>query len=554
MEQVHKETLEQVENALPGRESIDLEIFGTEGIPESEVAAHNQRIMAEYAQKEADRRAASGQSNGPKRPKIDISKEIDPEEIKKKLEAHKKAMASGGATPVTPVGGNLSPGRSQSPAGFDTHGSPQVPSQVSYVSASFSAPAIHTERVVQPQASSPPSFQQGQFGMPQSAAFPPAPANSFPPAPYAPQPPNAYPTAPYAQHAYPPRPPAPYGRGGPQQPFNGYQQPPVGYGAPPFNGHNQFQQNAPPHMQPQRHSISSLPLPHQIPGLPPKPNVPGLPPRPSFANPPSGFARGTMPGPPPAQWSPPAQQPMFNPVGPPVPGPGFNGPAAYGAPSQPAQAQQFSAGYGVSQQQPPQAYSGLQASPVPANATPQGQPQAHVSMQPERLSGTEPPAAQSPPEASVEKEEPPPPAKPKRETRLVYGENDISPVSIHTRLPECLLSFYAQSRKKSDQRSTRIMSNRRLRLIKHNGVHMLFHAKARQLDVAVIKNFLCDGGQWFRFCFFCLITGGFYTWCLCLQRYGAFGSELMDDTASGRRKLDAQISSIPSSSYLKLSI
>jgi len=138
MEQVHKETLEQVENALPGRESIDLEIFGTEGIPESEVAAHNQRIMAEYAQKEADRRAASGQSNGPKKPKIDISKELDPEEIKKKLEAHKKAMASGGVTPVTPVGGSMSPGRSQSPGGFDAHASPQVaPPQISYVSRIF---------------------------------------------------------------------------------------------------------------------------------------------------------------------------------------------------------------------------------------------------------------------------------------------------------------------------------------------------------------------------------------------------------------------------------
>lgn len=140
MEQVHKETLEQVENALPGRESIDLEIFGTEGIPESEVAAHNQRIMAEFAQKEADRRAASGQSNGPKKPKIDISKELDPAEIKRKLEEHKKAMANGGITPVTP-GGAMSPGRAQSPGGFEAHGSPQVPPhQVPYVGV----PTIHS--------------------------------------------------------------------------------------------------------------------------------------------------------------------------------------------------------------------------------------------------------------------------------------------------------------------------------------------------------------------------------------------------------------------------
>jgi hypothetical protein len=133
MEQVHKETLEQVENALPGRESIDLEIFGTEGIPETEVAAHKQRIMAEFAQQDADRRAASGQSNGPKKPKIDISKELDPEEIKRKLEAHKKAMASGGLTPIAPSA-NMSPGRSHSPVAFDT---PQVPPQGPYVRVLF---------------------------------------------------------------------------------------------------------------------------------------------------------------------------------------------------------------------------------------------------------------------------------------------------------------------------------------------------------------------------------------------------------------------------------
>jgi len=61
-EQAHKEQLEAIDNALPGQESIDLEIFVTEGIPESEVNAHNQKILAAVAQREADRRAASGQS------------------------------------------------------------------------------------------------------------------------------------------------------------------------------------------------------------------------------------------------------------------------------------------------------------------------------------------------------------------------------------------------------------------------------------------------------------------------------------------------------------
>lgn len=131
MEQVHKEQLEAVDNAIPGRESIDLEIFGTEGIPESEVAAHNQRILSAFAQREADRRAGSGQSgSGTKRQKIDISKDLDPEEIKKKLEAHKKAMAAAaaGASSTAAPGpqGSMSPGRSASPgqAAYDAQGSP----------------------------------------------------------------------------------------------------------------------------------------------------------------------------------------------------------------------------------------------------------------------------------------------------------------------------------------------------------------------------------------------------------------------------------------------
>jgi hypothetical protein len=267
--------------------------------------------------------------------------------------------------------------------------------------------------------------------MPPSTTFSPAPANSFPPATYASQPTNAYPTAPYTQPAYPQQPSAPYGRGGPQQPYNSYQQP-AGYAAQPFNGHNQFQQNA-PHLQPPRHPTSPLPLPHQIPGLPPKPSVPGLPPRPSFASPPGGFGRGGMSGPPPGQWSPPVQSPMFNSMSPPVPGPVFNGSAAYGAPNQPSQSPHFPTGYG-----PPQGYGGSQTSPVPVNATSPGSQQ--VSTKPESMSRIEEPTVtQPPPEAPIEKEEQPPLSKPKRETKLVYGDNDISPVSVHVRLGDYLL-------------------------------------------------------------------------------------------------------------------
>ncbi|KAF9572783.1 hypothetical protein BGW38_008487, partial [Lunasporangiospora selenospora] len=38
--QVHKETINVVPNALPGRESVDLEIYGMEGIPEEDQIAY----------------------------------------------------------------------------------------------------------------------------------------------------------------------------------------------------------------------------------------------------------------------------------------------------------------------------------------------------------------------------------------------------------------------------------------------------------------------------------------------------------------------------------
>ncbi len=37
--QVHKETVSRVPNAVPGRESIEAEIFGMEGVPEGDIMA-----------------------------------------------------------------------------------------------------------------------------------------------------------------------------------------------------------------------------------------------------------------------------------------------------------------------------------------------------------------------------------------------------------------------------------------------------------------------------------------------------------------------------------
>jgi len=274
----------------------------------------------------------------------------------------------------------------------------------------------------QPNTFQPPpnAFQQPPN------TFQPPQANAFQPQPYGQHPPhNTYAAPPYAPpYQQPPQqPPAPFGRGGgPQPPFNGYQQPPAAYGAPPFNSppHNQFQQVPPPHVQQRHQQPPSLPLPHQIPGLPPKPNVPGLPPRPSFANPSSGFGRGHVSAPPTGQWSPPVPQHHHHEFSQPVALPYAQG-----------QAQQFNAGYNNPHQQtPPQPYGGFPSRPSPANSIPLGPqhvttPRTEVQPATGATSGTLPqPVSERP----AEKQDDMPVVKPKRETKLVYGDN-ISPVS-----------------------------------------------------------------------------------------------------------------------------
>jgi hypothetical protein len=112
MSQVHKETLSAVDNALPNRAGLDIEIFGMEGIPEDIIQQHNQRVLTQYHQAEAERRAASGSNvgaggaaaagNQPKKPKFE-----SPSDLKKRLAEHKAKLAaeqanggsSGGGTP-----------------------------------------------------------------------------------------------------------------------------------------------------------------------------------------------------------------------------------------------------------------------------------------------------------------------------------------------------------------------------------------------------------------------------------------------------------------------
>ncbi|KAF7562472.1 hypothetical protein G7046_g1661 [Stylonectria norvegica] len=112
LNQVHKETLTQVENALPNRQGLEVEIFGMEGIPQEILDQHRNRIIQNYYQAQEDRRIATGnplpgqsKENSRKRLKIET-----PEELKQRLEAHraqkKAAPTLTGAEGVAPSSGS----------------------------------------------------------------------------------------------------------------------------------------------------------------------------------------------------------------------------------------------------------------------------------------------------------------------------------------------------------------------------------------------------------------------------------------------------------------
>ncbi|KAI1464139.1 uncharacterized protein F4812DRAFT_443545 [Daldinia caldariorum] len=131
MNQVHKESLSSVENALPNRQGLDVEIFGMEGIPEDIVQQHNQRIIQNFYQAQAERYAATGNpppGQGGKGPAKKLKIET-PDEIKKRLAEHrarvaaqKTAMGGGSATHTLLEGrpDGQSPAQNASPGAFNS--------------------------------------------------------------------------------------------------------------------------------------------------------------------------------------------------------------------------------------------------------------------------------------------------------------------------------------------------------------------------------------------------------------------------------------------------
>ncbi|KAK9455722.1 hypothetical protein V1511DRAFT_516535 [Dipodascopsis uninucleata] len=99
VQQVHKESINQVFNAIKGREKTDIEIFGLEGIPESAIKAHEDQIHEKYAKASESPVKSTLQIAAPyKRPKVSS---VNRDDILVRLAAHRAARAASESTGST---------------------------------------------------------------------------------------------------------------------------------------------------------------------------------------------------------------------------------------------------------------------------------------------------------------------------------------------------------------------------------------------------------------------------------------------------------------------
>lgn len=47
--QVHKDKIDKIPNALPGRNNVEIEIYGMEGIPDNDIKDHEKQKQGKYS-------------------------------------------------------------------------------------------------------------------------------------------------------------------------------------------------------------------------------------------------------------------------------------------------------------------------------------------------------------------------------------------------------------------------------------------------------------------------------------------------------------------------
>lgn len=105
LNQVHKETLTQVENALPNRQGLEVEIFGMEGVPADALEQHRARLLQNYYAAQERRRVETGNPIGGqggvrKRKEIVIESE---DELLRRFEQWRDLKRRGELPPPTEV-------------------------------------------------------------------------------------------------------------------------------------------------------------------------------------------------------------------------------------------------------------------------------------------------------------------------------------------------------------------------------------------------------------------------------------------------------------------
>ncbi|RMZ89581.1 hypothetical protein DV736_g3196, partial [Chaetothyriales sp. CBS 134916] len=283
MSQVHKENLTAVDNALPNRVGLDIEIFGMEGIPEDIVQQHTQRVLTSYHQAQVERQATTGNpgpglstANGHKKPKLESTSDL-----KKRLAEHKAAKLAAeegdgsqserstpqpAAPPQTtpPNGYAASPSYPQYQQQQQPYGS--VPPNGAYNPPPSYSPPPPAPGLAQ-QPAYPASYQPQPYAQPPQPSFQPQAPGSYPPQPAFSAPSHQSPSA-FAGQLYQ--------QAGPGQYSNQSSGPRLasGAGGPGFVAHT----SPPP-------NSANFPLPIAS-GSVSLPTAPGLPQRPAFGAPP----------------------------------------------------------------------------------------------------------------------------------------------------------------------------------------------------------------------------------------------------------------------------
>ncbi|PHH93226.1 hypothetical protein CDD83_10164 [Cordyceps sp. RAO-2017] len=166
MNQVHKETLHQVENALNNRQGLDVEIFGMEGIPHDILEQHRNRIIQNFYQAQEDRRIATGNPlpgqathNPKKKIKMETKEEllVRVREWRAKKKAEREAVASGGDDGAAAANANVAPEQ--------LSGQYQQPQQ-GFEQASYAGQAAHGQPPYGYHANSLPARPPGSVGAP----------------------------------------------------------------------------------------------------------------------------------------------------------------------------------------------------------------------------------------------------------------------------------------------------------------------------------------------------------------------------------------------------